>query len=102
MAEKRFKGWGVEELCEAWGLPIEPWETHKERLSEYMYAQMSIDEDDSNMKKHAADLREFLEVLAAEEEKVGYYAPLWRGLRAIESDWSLLKIGSVLVPYMWS
>jgi hypothetical protein len=98
---KRFKGWGAEELCEVWGIPVEPWETHKERLAVYMHEAMSWDEND-HTKKVAADLREFLGVLADEEEHIGFYAPLWRGLIAIEHDSTMLKIAAKLVDHMWS
>lgn len=96
-----WKGWGYEELSDAWNIKGE-YNELPEKISKYMLESMSLDEDDELQKKTAKDLREFLLKLADNEEKIGYTAPLWRGLAAIEDDQTLLKYASELVEHMWS
>ena len=106
------KGWSYEELAERWGLPHE-WkradddEKIAKRISEFMLESIGGDFSDDKKKKQnekqiAKDLRKFLLKLAEKEDRVGYYAPLWRGLAAIEDDECLLKAASLLVRKMWS
>ena len=97
------KGWGYDELAERWGLPHE-WkregddEKIAKRISEFMLKSLNS----KNEKQIAKDLRKFLLKLADCEDRVGFYAPLWRGLVAIENDECLLKAASLLVRKMWS
>ena len=94
----RFKGHDYTELMSLWSLPIVDNDSeNEEKMRSYLRGVLW-----SETTKVAGDLREFLAVLEKEAEEINYFAPLWRGLREIKSDGTLIQAAILLISAMWT
>lgn len=53
-------------------------------------------------KRACREIRAYLEALAKMEERIGYGAPVWRGIAAVTDDWTLCAYFGPLMQGAWS
>jgi len=103
----KFHGYGTDELLTKWGIKSQGDDAaDTEALREHMRKHLPGHELHDHLPEMVADLRAFLRALVKEERRLGYWAPVWRGLLNIEKgepgDEVLLKASILLVDQMWT
>lgn len=96
-----FQGYAWNELATCWNVPVEEGVNYEETVKKYLWDSMGGDYKFKNPKMRE-DLVSFLLKLAEEEEKIGYRAPVFRGMAAIESDWTLVDWVTKNFEQLWT
>lgn len=63
----------------------------------FSWPEVGSEEDKQRIKL----MRDFLSALIEEEERIGYRAPLFKGLAQLEDPATFVKYFGVLLPHMW-
>ena len=95
----RFKGWEWQELAEAWEINLKNDDDESTFLVvEFLYEVLKR-RDNKEMKEVAKYIKRYLKQLIKQGHT--YFNPLWEGLSAIKSDYSLIQMTIPLLGYMW-
>jgi uncharacterized protein YbaA (DUF1428 family) len=91
-----FKGYGWQELAEAWGIPYDDDDArYVESVRDYVVRCISDD-------KPYAELRKFVTAIHAQSEKIDYFYPVWKGLLAVQDRSTFVQCVMLLLPTMWT
>ena len=103
MAEhEKFKGHDYTEILNALGVPGSGRtdEELRQGLCGVFSSWLEIGSEED--KQRVVLMREFLKALVAEEGRIGYRAPLFRGLAQIEDAATFVRYFVVLLPHLWT
>ena len=99
-----FKGYSASEMLKPLGLTVVDFEDEDE-IDDVLcthFVSVGGEGRELDAKKAAQVLRGYLAALATCAEEDGYDGPVWRGLLAVEDDYTLLSFASMLVGRMWT
>lgn len=87
-----MEGWDYLELSSLFGL-----DESEGAIREFLASKAQAGDVDPEIAK---TLREWLKLLA-ENAEVGYYTPFFRGILAVEDDWTLVQVVIHCLELLW-
>ena len=105
-----YHGWDFAEVADALGIPSDTWNYIDNKpypiwdWDDFIWLKHYIDSLFTHMEsrpraKFCKEVRIFLPELIKQEHT--YWTPIWKGLLAIEEDFTFLQAVSCLIDHMW-